>query len=134
MLFNCFRACCAFFGLGLIVAMYAAVLPLFLSDTSEAAPRPNSTWTLWSEQDSEAARGILIISTTQACLMLVGCLCFRWRSARGAEAAESRAAALRRDALRRMRSREKRRVQLEVEQQMAEESRGLRRRGPSPAA
>ena len=142
--FNCFRAVFAFFLLGLIVALYAALLPLFMATPAPRAiatlgeeRQANASWLGlgWTEHDSEAARGVLAISTAQACLLLVGYVCFRWRSARGAEAAAARAAGLRRDATRRMRAREKRRVQMEVEEQLAEERAGLlhRRRAPQEA-
>ena len=57
-------------------------------------------------------------SQAQACLLVVGYICFRCCQSRGAPAAAARAAEKRRDATRKMRSREKQRVQQEVEQQM----------------
>ena len=130
--FNCFRATVGVVVLGLVVATYAAVLPLLMQTAmGDAVPR-NATKTNaaagigltrigWTDHDSEAARGILIISSAQACLLLVGFLCFRYHRARGAEAAEVGARALRRDATRRMRVREKQRVQQQQQLQEARE-------------
>ena len=128
--FNCFRATVGVVVLGLVVATYAAVLPLLMQTAmGDAVPRNATNATLgigltrigWTDHDSEAARGILIISSAQACLLLVGFLCFRYHRARGAEAAEVRARALRRDATRRMRVREKQRVQQQQQLQEARE-------------
>ena len=119
--FNCFRATVGVVVLGLVIATYATVLPLLLQTAMGDAVPPNATsgptGLRWTDHDSEAARGILIISSAQACLLLVGFLCFRYHRARGAEAAEARARALRRDATRRMRVREKERVQQQQQQQ-----------------
>ena len=131
--FNCFRATVGVVVLGLVVATYAAVLPLLMQTAmGDAVPRnatnaTNATSGIgltrigWTDHDSEAARGILIISSAQACLLLVGFLCFRYHRARGAEAAETRARALRREATRRMRVREKQRVQQQQQLQEARE-------------
>ena len=127
LIFNCFRAVVGVGVLGLIVAMYAAALPLLL-DVHRSSPaestddEANSTasaggWKLWTAQDSEAVRGMAVISSVQACMLAVGFFCFRRQQARGAEAASAKAAALRRDATRRMRKTEKRRVQEQVEQE-----------------
>ena len=137
--FNCFRATVGVVVLGLVVATYAAVVPLILKTAmGDAVPRnatsaANATSGIgftrigWTNHDSEAVRGIVIISSAQACLLLVGFLCFRYPRARGAEAAEARARALRRDATRRMRAREKKRVE---QQQLLQEAREQGREAP----
>ena len=136
LIFNCFRAVVGVGVLGLIVAMYAAALPLLLDvrgSSPAASTNDDSTnddsngtastggWKLWTAQDSEAVRGMAVISSVQACLLAVGFFCFRRQQARGAEAASAKAAALRRDATRRMRKTEKRRVQEQVEQEFREQ-------------
>ena len=132
LIFNCFRAVVGVGVLGLIVAMYAAALPLLLGErlSSPAMPTDDANgtastdgWKLWTAQDSEAVRGMAVISSVQACLLAVGFFCFRRQRALGAEAASAKAAALRRDATRRMRQREKKRVQQDVQQQVEHELR-----------
>ena len=141
--FNCFRATVGVVALGLVIATYVTVLPLFFHATfNDAAPANATSGTAlrWTEHDSEAARGILVISSVQACLLLVGFLCFRYLRARGAVAAEERARALRRDATRRMRVREKRRMQQQQHQQQLADARQqegeplLRQRPPAQPA
>ena len=84
--FNCFRATVGVVVLGLLVATYAAVVPLILKTAmGDAVPRnatsaANATSGIgftrigWTNHDSEAVRGIVIISSAQACLLLVGFL------------------------------------------------------------
>lgn len=131
LIFNCFRAVVGVGVLGLIVAIYAAALPLFLdvrrsspaasTDSNANGTASTDGWKLWTAQDSEAVRGMAVISSVQALLLAVGYMWFRRQHALGAKAASEKAAALRRDATRRMRQREKKRVQEQVEQEFREQ-------------
>lgn len=83
-MFRIFRGVVGFVVLGLTAVFTLFSLgPLFVEGrlrTEEQKPSvPSPPFTLWSEHDSQALSMIMIISSTQAALLLSCWLAFRWR-------------------------------------------------------
>jgi hypothetical protein len=119
--FNCFRLTFGMFMGCAALLIVRVAQPLFVAPPTDHSrrqlERANASvagWTLWSEEDSVAACSIFMISCAQALLLMV-CFCacrLRARSAGAAGADDAAACMLRRDALRRMRRRERMRLGL----------------------